>query len=161
MMKYMERVMFGGLVLLVLPVSGFACSMDAWDTPVGVGSIIVGSPQTNPAVPRFSELCGMQVTAPNAGYVQDNSPDGHTLFIARFYVRPNLSGSGNADLFVAYSAENGTGPLVKVSYDGTNLDFHAAAGPVAGFAAAPNLWHLVEIEYNSAGQTRYWVNADA
>lgn len=159
-MKYMERVVFGGLVLLMLPVSGFACSTGQWDATSG--SVIVGSPQTNPAVPRFSELCGLQITAPNTGHVQDNSPDGHTQFIARFYVRPNIAGSGNADLFVAYSAENGTGQLVKVSYDGTNFDFHSTGAVLASSAvAASNLWHLVEIEYNSAGTTRFWVNADA
>jgi len=159
MMKYMERVVFGGLVLLMLPLSGFACSTGQWDATSG--SVVVGNPADVPAVVRISEFCGMQITAPNTGHVQDNSPDGHTQFIARFYVRPNITGSGNADLFVAYSAENGTGQLVKVSYDGTNFDFHAAGAALKSTAAAANQWHLVEIEYNSAGTTRYWVNEDA
>ncbi len=159
-MKNMDRVLLGCLALF-LPASGFACSMGAWDTPTGVGAVIVGSPKTNPPVPRVSEFCGLQITAPSSGHVQDNSPDGHTLFIARFYVRPNLTGTGQAELFVAYSDEAGASPLVKVSYDGANLDFHAAAGPLATVAATKTLWHLVEIEYTSAGNTRYWVNANA
>jgi hypothetical protein len=162
MMCIKERVFLGVLTLL-LPASGFACSMSQWDTPTGVGAVIVGSPQTGPAVPRYSESCGLQVTAPSSGHVQDNSPDGHTQFIARFYVRPNLTDvSGTqADLFVAYSDEAGASPLLKVSYDGANLDFHAAGAPVATVAAAPGLWHLVEVEYNSAGNTEYWVNTNA
>jgi hypothetical protein len=158
MKKYMEGVVFGCLALLV-PVSGFACSMAQWDA--NSGAVIVGNPDSAPAVPRVSEFCGLQVTAPNTGHVQDNSPDGHTQFIARFYVRPNLAGSGAADLFVAYSDEAGASPLVKVSYDGANLDFHAAAGVLATAPAAPNLWHLVEIEYNSTGTTHFWVDANA
>lgn len=162
MMKYTGRVVFGSLALL-LPISGFACSMSQWDTSTGVGAVIVGSPKTVPAVPRFSESCGLQVTAPNFGYVQDNSPDGHTQFIARFYVRPNLTGSGQVELFAAYGDEAGGSPKIKVSYDGTNIEFHADGGPVASksVAAAKDLWHLVEIEYNSPGNTRYWVNADS
>ncbi len=159
MKKIMERVLLGGLILLA-PASGFACSMDQWDLNTGA-TAIVGSPQTSPAVPRFSEACGLQVTTPTVGYVQDNSPDGHTTFIARFYVRPNLTGSGQADLFAAYGDESGGSQRLKVSYDGANLDFHADGAQAGTAAAASNLWHLVEIEYNSAGTTRFWVNADA
>jgi hypothetical protein len=159
MKKIMERVLLGVSILLV-PASGFACSMGQWDSNTGV-TAIVGSPQTSPAVPRFSESCGLQVTAPTVGYVQDNSPDGHTTFIARFYVRPNLTGSGQADLFAAYGDEAGGLQRLKVSYDGTNLDFHADEGVAGTALAAANNWHLVEIEYNSAGTTRFWVNKDA
>lgn len=162
MNNYREKFVIGCLAVM-LPVSGFACSMAEWDTPTGVGAVIVGSPQTATTVARYSEFCGLQVTAPNTGHVQDNSPDGHTQFIVRFYVRPNLTGTGQVELFAAYGDEAGGSPKVKVSYDGTNIEFHADSGPVASksVAAAKNLWHLVEIEYNSAGSTRYWVNADS
>src|SRR5690606_5979081 len=86
---------------------------------------------------------------------------GHTTFIARFYVRPNLTGNGQADLFAAYGDESGGSQRLKVSYDGANLDFHAAGAQAGTAAAASNLWHLVEIEYTSEGTTRFWVNADA
>jgi len=155
MMKYMERVVFGGLVLLMLPISGFACSTGQWDA--SSGAITTASP---PTITRYSELCAMQAT--NTGHVQDNSPSAHTTFIARFYVRPGFTGTGQADLFVAYSAENGTGQLIKVSYDGANLDFHSSTGTQLGTAVATiNNWHAVEVKYVSAGTTSFWVNADA
>lgn len=154
-MNYKERVLFGCLFLL-LPISGFACSMAEWDVP-GTGAVTTASP---PTMPRFSELCGMEAT--NTGYVQDNSPSTHSKFIARFYVRPNLTGSGQADLFVAYGAEDGTLPRIKVGYDGTNLNFLTGADVVKGTVEAEkNKWHLVEIEYNSGGTSKYWVNVDA
>lgn len=158
MMKYKERVIFGCLALL-LPISGFACSTAQWNGGTS-GAVAVGSPTDVTPIHRVSEFCAMQ--AINTGYVQDNSPSAHTTFIARFYVRSTLTGGGAADVFVAYSAENGTGQLVKVSYDGANLDFHSNSGTVLGTVpATPGNWHLVEVEYTSAGQTRFWVNANA
>jgi len=154
-MKYMDRVLFGCLALL-LPISGFACTTAQWTSVSGGGAVTAASP---PTFARYSELCALRVT--NTGYVQDNSPDNHTTFIARFYVRPSLTGSGQVDLFVAYGAENGTLQRFKVSYDGANLDFHADGAQAGTVAAAGNLWHLVEVEYTSPGSTRFWVNSDA
>lgn len=156
MMKNMERVFLGCLALL-LPASGFACSMGAWDTPTGVGAVTTASP---PTITRYSELCALQAT--NTGYVQDNSPSGHTTFIARFYVRPGFTGSGQADLFVVYDNDTPGNQLLKVSYDGANLDFHGSSGTVLGTVAATiNNWHSVEVKYVSAGTTTFWVNANA
>ncbi|MDZ4730820.1 MAG: hypothetical protein SH820_12860 [Xanthomonadales bacterium] len=94
--------------------------------------------------------------------MQDNSPTAHTTFITRFYVRPQLTGGAQADLFIAYSAETPSGQLLKVSYDGANLDFHAAGAGVLGTAPAEaGKWYLVEVKYVSAGNTTFWVNTDA
>lgn len=160
-MKRVKEWVFLGSLILLAPASGFACSTAQWDS--SSGAITAESPaapapaNSNPS--RLSELCGLRVT--NTGHVQDNSPDGHTTFIARFYVRPQLTGGSSADLFIAYSSETPSGQLVKVSYDGANLDFHAAGAQAGTAAAAPGLWHLVEVEYVSAGTTSFWVNADA
>jgi hypothetical protein len=154
MKKFMERVCLGSLILLV-PVSGFACSMDQWTSQSG--AVTAASP---PTLPRVSEFCAMQAT--NTGYVHDSSPVDHATFIARFYVRSTLTGSGQADVFVAYDADSPGNQLLKVSYDGANLDFHSTSGTQLGTAAAiSGKWHLVEVEYNSAGNTRFWVNANA
>lgn len=164
-MSYKERVLFGCLFLL-LPISGFACSMAEWTAAPGVGDVIAESPPapapSNSSMSRLSEFCGLRVFG--TGYVQDNSPDAsqHTTFIARFYVRPQLSGGSQADLFIAYANETPSTQLLKVSYDGANFDFHAADGTVLGTAPADaGKWNLVEVEYVSAGNTRFWVNADA
>jgi hypothetical protein len=105
----------------------------------------------------------MQAT--DTGYVQDNSPDNHTTFIARFYVRSQLTGAGQATVFVAYDNDTPGNQLLKVSYDGANLDFHSSDNTVLGTASAPagttGNWHLVEIEYNSGDETRFWVNSNA
>src|SRR5688572_32481987 len=148
MKKFMERVCLGCFILLV-PVSGFACSMDQWTSQSG--AVSAASP---PTLARVSEFFAMQAT--NTGHVQDNSPSAHTTFIARFYVRSTLTGSGQADVFVAYDNDTPGNQLVKVSYDGANLDFHSTSGTVLGTApAASGSWHLVEVEYNSAGNTRF------
>jgi len=162
MMKYMESF-FVGCLTLFIPISGFACSLAQWDGGSS-GAVVAESPaapapaNSNPS--RFSEKCGMRVTG--TGHVQDNKPSAHTTFIARFYVRPALTGGGNADLFIAYANETPTTQLVKVSYDGANLDFHAGSSTVLGTAPAEaGKWHLVEIEYVSASNTRFWVNANS
>jgi len=160
-MKYMDRVLFGCLALL-LPISGFACSTAQW-TAVS-GAVVAESPAapaaSNSAPSRVSEQCGLRATG--TGHVQDNSPSAHTTFIARFYVRPQLTGGTAADLFVAYSSETPSGQLLKVSYDGANLDFHSTGTTVLGTApAVAGKWHLVEVEYVSAGNTRFWVNTNA
>jgi hypothetical protein len=166
MKKYMDRVLLGSLILL-LPVSGFACSTAEWDSTSGLGTTIFVAGPTTPFAPpqtapltRVSEFCAMRAT--DTGHVQDNSPSAHTKFIARFYVRPQLSGSGQVDLFLAYDNDTPGAHLFKVSYDGANLDFHAAGTTVVGTApAAVNAWHLVEIEYNADGTSKFWVNANA
>ncbi len=153
MMKYIGCVVFGSLALL-LPISGFACSLEQWSG--ASGAVSVASP---PTLSRVSEFCAMQAT--DTGWVQDNSPNAHDQFIARFYVRPQLTGSGQADLFIVYASETPATQLLKVSYDGANLNFHAG-GSVQGTAAAvAGRWHLVEVDYNSAGTTSFWVNTYA
>ena len=139
-MNNMERVLFGCLALL-LPISGFACGTTEWNGGTS-GAVTAASP---PSFGRVSEFCALRAT--DTGHVQDNSPSAHTTFIARFYVRPNLTGTGQADLFIAYNNETPTTPVLKVSFDGANLDFHAAGAPVGGATVAidKTKWNLVEI----------------
>lgn len=155
MMKYMERVFIGCLALL-LPVSGFACGTTEWDGGTS-GLVLAASPIDVSPVARVSQKCGMKATG--QGWVQDNKPNGHTTFIARFYVMPEFTGSGQAELFIAYNNETPNTPLVKVSYDGTHLGFHAGNGVLATAPAAAGNWHIVEIRYESGVMTKFWVNA--
>ncbi|MEJ8566606.1 dockerin type I domain-containing protein [Elongatibacter sediminis] len=97
----------------------------------------------------------------NTGHVQDNSPS-HSAMIARFYVLPQLTGSGDADIFVAYSNEAPSGVLFDISFDGTNFNFDAGgAGGASASAAAVTGWNLIEVKFNSGGNFEYWVNVDA
>lgn len=154
-MRNMDRVIFGCLMTCGIVPGLLACTTDGWNGGASGGT--AGSP---PSVSRVSEFCGLQLTG--TGWVQDNSPS-HANIIARFYVLPQLSGSGDADLFIAYSSETPSGVLFDVSFDGTNFDFSATgAGGGSGSAAANlNHWNLIEVAFNSGGTFSFWVNADA
>lgn len=152
-MSNMDRVIFGCLMLCGIVPGTFACTTDGWNG----GASGATNPASPPTVSRVSEFCGLKLT--NTGHVQDNSP-AHTAMIARFYVLPQLTGSGDADLFIAYSSETPSGVLFDVAYDGSNLDFSATGGGSASVAAAAG-WNLIEISYTSGGNIQYWVNADA
>ncbi|HET6565889.1 MAG TPA: dockerin type I repeat-containing protein [Xanthomonadales bacterium] len=157
MMKCTDRVLFGCLALL-LPISGFACSTAQWSSQSG--AVVVGSPIDVTPITRVSEFCAMR--ANDTGHVQDNNPTNHLTFIARFYVRPQLTGTGQADLFIAYASETPATQLFKVTYDGANLEFHTGSATVlGGVAATAGSWHLVEVKYVSGGNTEFWVNKNA
>jgi hypothetical protein len=153
----MERVIFGCLMVFGFLPRAMACTTDSWNGGAS-GLVTANSP---PSVARVSEFCGLRLTG--TGHVQDNNPDAHTQFIARFYVlRPQLSGSGQADLFIAYANETPSSPLFDVSFDGSNFDFDASgAGGGTGTTAAQSGWNLIEIEYNSGGTFSFWVNSNA
>jgi len=156
----MDRVIVGGLLILGMGfgLSAQACTTDGW---LGGKSGIpdngdVGSPLT---VSRVSELCALAIT--DTSWVQSNAAS-NTKYIGRFYVYPNLSGSGTVDLLVAYSDEGGADvdTLFKVSYDGTDFIFDAR-GADGDFesATASSGWNLIEFEYDSGSNTfNYWVN---
>jgi hypothetical protein len=153
----MERVIFGCLMVFGFLPRAMACTTDSWNGGAS-GLVTANSP---PSVARVSEFCGLRLTG--TGHVQDNNPDAHTQFIARFYVLPQLSGSGQADLFIAYANETPSSPLFDVSFNGSNFVFDAS-GAGGGSASAPAQagWNLVEVDYNSPANTfSFWVNANA
>ncbi len=153
-MRNMERVIFGCLMLCGFIPGAWACTTAAWNGGNSGGT--AGSP---PTISRVSELCALELTG--TGWVQDDSP-AHSAMIARFYVYPNLNGSGEADLFVAYSSETPSGVLFDVAFDGTNFDFSAAgAGGGTGSSPAEAGWNLIEVAFNSGGTFSFWVNANA
>lgn len=153
-MRYMERVIFGCLMLFGIIPGAMACTTSSWN-----GGASGGTAASPPAVSRVSEFCALQLTG--TGWVQDNSP-AHSSMIARFYVLPQLTGSGDADIFVAYSNEAPSGVLFDVAFDGSNFDFSASgAGGSSGTAPAASGWNLIEVAFNSGGTFSFWVNADA
>jgi hypothetical protein len=143
---------------LTLSGSALACSTDGWDSESGmvaVGQPFGATPPDINGVARFEEFCAL--VAAGTGYVQTNAPS-HSEVTNRFYVWADVSGTGDADILVGYSAENGTGELFSIAYDGTNFDFASSGG--SDSAAAADGWNLIEYHWN--GTTfEYWVNADA
>lgn len=141
--------------------TALACSTDGWDATSG--AIVVGQPfgSTPPDsndISRFEEFCAMRAT--NTGYVQTNSPS-HSAVSNRFYVLPNFTGGGTTPLLIGYSAENGTGELFRIGFNGTHFTF-AATGGGNTTAAAPAGWSVIEYYWDSnADMFSFWVNADA
>jgi hypothetical protein len=129
-----------------------ACSTASWSD--STGAIAAGSPT---AVPRFSQLCALNVTG--SGSVRDLTPD-HTRIRARFYVLSKLVGSGNVVLFRAYGSENDTVPLFEIRRNGANLQFDTtAAGGASVNFTAPAGWTAIEFDWTSTGNMDIWVNA--
>ena len=137
--------------------STFACSTDAWAS-VAVGST-AGDP--NVSIARVAGKCGLKVTA--SGLVTDNTPDGETTFIARFYFYGKNIGAGTHTIFGAYTGDNASGEVFKINYDGANIivDATSAGGNSQSVAANPNLWNLVEVSWSSGASGSLWINADA
>ncbi|NND58220.1 MAG: hypothetical protein HKN57_13325 [Xanthomonadales bacterium] len=85
-------------------------------------------------------------------------------YIARFYVLDGLTGSGNVEIFEAYSDDAANSPLFKIIFDGSQFIFDASAtsgGGTSSPVASANGWNLVEIDWQSDGSFKYWVNSDA
>ena len=173
-MRNMGSVIMGGILAFGLGLSlsiqagppdpELECSMSKWNGAAPtVPADAVGSPKTTPAVARFSEYCGLAVSA--TGFVQTPATsDGH--YFGRFYVLPKLSGSGTIDLLVAHSTTSGNPELFKVSFDSATSSFiFDADNPEAGGSSdsAPAVngeWNLIEFEFNSGGDFNVWVNED-
>jgi hypothetical protein len=168
----MESVLKAGVLLFGLGLGQLAqagtdpteCSMAKWDggDSPQLPSDAVGSPFSSPEIARYSEFCGLVVSA--AGYVQTPATsDSH--YFGRFFVLPQVTGSGEVDLLEAYADTGGSQPLFTISYDGTDFIFDAtAAGGGTGSApahftpgSAPK-WNLVEFEFNSGSTFNVWVN---
>ncbi len=147
-----------------------ACTLDNWNggatgavyaqNPAGNGNQSTGATSVTEGgpTPRWSGQCAMKATG--AGHVQDNSPSAESSAYTRFYFYADASYGGTADIFTAYGNETLTGtPLIRISYDGTNLNI--SSGSANGtVAAATGTWHSVEIHWNSGGPIDVWVDGD-
>jgi hypothetical protein len=160
-MKNMDRVIFGRLLALTLGLgfvfsaNALACTTTNWDDASGG---IAASPS---AVSRYSEKCAFAIT--DGSYVVSTKAN-DSRYIARFYVLDGLTGSGNVEIFEAYSDDGAASPLFKVLFDGSQFVFDASdatGGGTSAPVASANGWNLVEIDWAADGSFKYWVNADA
>lgn len=157
MKRAVVRIISGGIAILA---SGFAlnasaCTAAAWDSVSGSG--VTASPGL---VARYSEFCAYEIAG--TGHVQSNKASDQR-YIARFYVLDGLGGTGDVEIFQAFSDDGATTPLFKISLDGAQFTFDAGdAGGGQATAASKNGWNLVEIDWDSGSNTfDYWVNANA
>ena len=158
-MRNMDRVISGSLLIIGLSLGSnvLACTPNGWSAKLNIpGNGETGSPLP---ISRYSRLCAYAVT--DTSWVQSNAAS-DTRYIGRFYVFPDVSGSGTVDIVVAYSDEGGASEdtLFKISYDGTDFIFDAdGAGGQSESTPADSGWNLVEFEYDSDSNTfNYWVN---
>lgn len=141
--------------------TALACSTDGWNSTSG--AVVVGQPfgatgGDSNGIARVEEFCAMRAT--DTGYVQTNTPS-HSEASNRFYVWPNLTGAGNTPLLIGFSAENGTGELFRIGFDGNNFTFATTGGGNMS-VAAPAGWSLIEYYWDSnEDMFSFWVNADA
>ena len=172
-MRNMESVLLGSVLALGMAMSHSAtagindvCSVAQWtgELPVPVATDAAGTPQTPRKVARYSEFCGLEVNT--LEYVQSPATSDARYF-GRFYVLPQVTGSGEVDLLIAYSDTDGASPLFVISFDGTDFNFDATGtGGGSGSVAAQvtgggqPMWNLVEFEYNNDGDFNVWVNED-
>lgn len=134
----------------------FACTTAAWSGTSGNAT----PDNPNNSVARVNGLCGLEVIG--TGYVQDNSPSAETSFIGHFYFLPEFTGAGLTDLFVAYSDEAATSPVITIRFDGTDIILDASAiGGNSVTVTAVTGWNLVEFAWESGTTGNLWVNADA
>ncbi len=155
-MKYKESIIISSLFLIGLgfSVNAAACTTDGWDSVTGSG--VAGSPS---AVSRYSELCAFEII--DASYVQSIKAS-DTRYIARFYVLDGLTGSGDVEILEAYSNDVATTALFQIRFDGSQFTFDATdAGGTSGSTPSASGWNLVEVDWESGGSFKYWVNADA
>ena len=142
----------------VFTTSTFACSTAAWSSVDAAAT--AGDPLDG--IARVAGKCGLEVTA--SGTVLDDTPDGETTFIARFYFFGADLGAGTHEIFSATSADAGGGTeQFVVTYDGTDIAVDASGGGGGSVASAAeaNKWNLVEVMWTSGGNGSLWVNADA
>lgn len=163
-MKYMDRVIFGSLLMVGLGFSTAAtaaCSASEWfgtDTNLSGDSKVGGPDDVAMPTSRYSEFCSLAIT--ESSFVQSNKAnDGH--FFGRFYVFPkDIGGTGTADLFVAYTAEAAEvgDTLFKVSFDGADAIFTFIDETPVNVTLDTG-WNLIEFEYDDVGNVfNYWVN---
>ncbi len=159
-MRNMKGVVLSSILLIALGLSSnlLACTPDGWSSFSMVGNAENGDTGSPLPISRYEEFCAYAVTG--TSYVRSiHASD--TRYFARFYVFPDVSGTGTVDLLVAYTDDGATTPLFNVSYDGNDFNFDAGgAGGGAATVGAPSGWSIIEIEYDSEGSSmfNYWVN---
>jgi hypothetical protein len=94
------------------------------------------------------------------GGVVDNSPTAESTVIIRFYVYSELS-SGDPVVFEAFSADDASGSLLTVNFDGDNFLFNAGGGSDSGPVPGADGWNMIELAWTGGGEMDYWVNTES
>ncbi len=117
MPRFIFQTLAGAGALLAIagaPVQ--ACTMSSWSGTSGSGALSTGTPDRDHR--RYQGHCGLKVAADQGGrYVEDDSPEGETVYFARFYFFAGdleLGGNGWVELFTAYGGGSRPSPELAV-----------------------------------------------
>lgn len=114
---------------------------------------------------RYGGPCGLRVAVDgSARYVSDNSPDGETTYIARFYAFLDNAGSNPTILF---AGDDGANDQIQVWYNFPNagdltlrvFDNGAATTDVTEPSVGPG-WHSIEFKWEAAASAEILFSVD-
>lgn len=137
------------------------CNTNAWGVDLGPGQGVAGAPTAaspNAGVSRYSGRCGLQSNTAGS-FVRDGSPSDEPTYIARFYVRPNVT-AGTAVVFQALDdAVPGT-PAIQVSQTGAQLGIAARGATSTTVPITAGRWYSVELNWTAGGNMSYIVQGN-
>lgn len=153
MKKVLTLAVLAGFALTAS--SAMACTLSNWTSTSG--AVAAGDPSAD-SIARYSGTCGMAASA--TGYVQDDSPSAEARVVTRFYVLDGLTGSGDVNVFRAYSDAGAATPVITVAFDGADFTFTTPGGSTT-VAANDGKWNSVEIDWQSGGNMSISMNGGA
>ncbi len=139
------------------------CNTTAWGVGLSAGQGVAGTPvpntptaATNPSS-RYSGRCGL-ISDAAGDFVRDGSPNDEPTYIARFYVRPNVT-TGTAVLFQAIQTGQTT-PTIEVAQTGAVLNLAARGGVSTTTPIVAGRWYAVEANRAASGTVTFTVKGN-
>ncbi len=137
------------------------CNTNAWGVDLSPGQGVAGAPlagSPTQSVSRYSGRCGLQSDAAGE-FVRDGSPADEPTYIARFYVKPNVT-TGTAVLFQALDDAFPAAPAIQISQTGTQLGIAARGATSTNVTITANRWYAVEVNWTAGGNMTYSVQGN-
>ena len=116
---------------------------------------------------RYSGLSGLRVMiAESPAFVEDSSPDGESRYRARFYVNPSGATLFDGDAFDIFSGNDldmHRWFRLELARVGSSLVYrlhgleNGLSYQTTTTTAVPNVYHMVELDFSSAGKIDLWV----
>src|SRR5690625_307321 len=163
--KNLRKMILAGAALAVC--TGFAlnaqaqdCTVDNWDVQQGLADSDTGTQGANNR--RYGGPCGLRVGLDGTErYVGDDSPNGETSYIARFYTfLDDVTTSDPVMIFAA--GDDNDNSLLEVSYEDGDLTLavYGATTEAATFSDIGTGWHSVEVVWAAGEDTLFKVDEE-
>lgn len=163
--KNLRKMILAGAALAVC--TGFAlnaqaqdCTVGNWDVQQGLTDSDTGTQGANNR--RYGGPCGLRVELDGTErYVGDDSPNGVTSYIARFYTfLDDVTTSDPVMIFAA--GDDNDNSLLEVSYEDGDLTLtvYGATTESATFSDIGSGWHSVEVVWAAGEDTLFKVDEE-